>query len=274
MSVYYKENPAWLEASIESMLHQTVRPNEFLIIEDGPLTEGLYAVILKYKIRYPEVLKIIKFETNRGLGKALEVGVRECKGPFIARMDSDDIAIPTRIEQQLEIFNQDEEIDIVGGAVSEFIGTVDNQVAVIKMPQQHKEIYKFAKKRCPFRHPTIMFKKEAVVESGNYRKFTLFEDYDLYIRMLMNGCKGYNIEKILCHMRVNNDFYNRRGGLHYAKCIFKFKTYQLKNGFYKFHEYLFTLLPHLMVCILPNSVRKVIYNNLLRDKPKTKKEML
>lgn len=271
MSVYYKEKPEWLDYSIDSMFKQTIIPDEFVLIEDGPLNSDLDTVISKWEEKYPKIMKVVKLEKNGGLGPALERGIIECKNEFIARMDSDDYSMPTRIERQFEIFERYPDLGLVGTNVEEFENNINNVNCSVILPEYHEEIYKFSKKRCPFRHPTLLYKKSEVLKAGNYREFYLCEDYDLYVRMLRSGCKCYNIQEPMVYMRVGSNFYKRRGGWKYMKTILKFKNEQLKIGYFSLFDYLKSTIPHIIVCLCPNFVRDYIYTNLLRKKKKNEK---
>lgn len=266
MSVYYKEKAEWLDLSIKSMMDQTVLCDEFVLVEDGKLTEELDKVIEKYVKEYPKLFKIVKIKKNGGLGPALERGINECKNEYIARMDSDDYSLPNRIERQFDIFFSDSELGLVGTNVEEFEGEIDNVNCHVVLPESNDDIVKFSKRRCPFRHPTLLYKKEEVLKAGNYREFYLCEDYDLYVRMITSGCKCYNIQEPLLFMRIGKDFYKRRGGWKYMKTILKFKNEQLKNGYFSLPDYLKSTIPHIIVCLMPNSLRDWVYRNLLRKK--------
>lgn len=271
MSVYYKEKPEWLEYSINSMLKQTIFPDEFVLVEDGPLTKELDSVIDKFVKKYPKLFKLVKIKNNGGLGPALELGIIKCSNEFIARMDSDDYSKPDRIEKQFEIYNKYPDLELVGTNVEEFEGSIENINCHVVLPETHEDIYKFSKRRCPFRHPSLLYKKSAVLRAGNYREFYLCEDYDLYVRLLSTGCKCYNIQEPLVYMRIGKDFYKRRGGWKYMKTILKFKNEQLKTGYFSFFDYLRSTIPHIIVCLLPNNLRDWIYRNLLRKKNKNEK---
>lgn len=262
MSVYYKDEPKWLEESINSMLEQTVLPDEILILKDGKLPKELEEVLEKYKNN--KIIKIIGFEKNRGLGPVLADGVKLAKNELIARMDSDDISDKQRCEKQLEKFNQDNELDIVGGNVIEFIDSIDNVISIKIVPKDNLQIYQYSKKRNPFNHPTVMYKKKKVIEAGNYKDNLRYEDYDLWIRMLMKGMKGYNIQENLVYMRVGDDFYNRRGGIKYLKTILHFRKKQYERGFYTKSEYIKSIIPHIIISIIPNNIRKIVYKKMLR----------
>lgn len=266
MSVYHKENPTWFDESIKSMFEQTIKPSEFVLVEDGPLTKELYDVVEKYKKEYPNEFKVVAIEKNVGLGPALRRGVEECSNEYIARMDSDDYSMPQRIEKEFEVFERHPDIGMVGTNVSEFIDSINNVICNVILPETNEEIIKFSKRRCPFRHPSIMYKKSAVLKAGNYRNFYLCEDYDMWIRMIRSGCKCYNIQKIYVYMRIGKDFYKRRGGHKYFKSINKFKKEQLNNGYFSIIEYLESSIPHAIVCYMPNFMRDFVYRNLLRKK--------
>lgn len=266
MSVYYKEKPEWLKYSIESMLNQTIAPSDFVIVEDGKLTQELEKVITDYERKFPELFNIIRLEKNSGLGIALSIGIVECKYEYVARMDSDDYSYPSRIEEQLKILQEDKELGLVGTNVNEFIDNIDNAISYVKLPETQEQIYKFSKTRCPFRHPTLLYKKSEVINAGNYHDFYLCEDYDLYIRLLKNNCKCYNIQKPLVCMRINKDFYKRRGGIKYLKTMIRFKNKQLREGYFSLGNYIKSVSAHIIVCLMPNFMREIIYIKFLRKK--------
>ncbi|MCR5608098.1 MAG: glycosyltransferase [Lachnospiraceae bacterium] len=263
MAVYHKEKPEYFKLSIESMLNQTVKTDDFVIVCDGKLTDELDEVIDFFTKQYRDLFNIVRKEKCEGLGKALNLGITCCKNEIIARMDSDDIAKSNRMENQLEIY-ESMDVDMVGASVEEFADTTDNIIAIRKLPKEHDEIYKFAKKRNPFNHPCMTFKKTAVLEAGSYMDYPLFEDYYLWARMLMKGFKGYNIEESLLYMRSGESMYLRRGGIDYTKKMWKFKTKLYKDGFYSFKDYLISVSIHTVVSLMPNGLRKTFYKKVLR----------
>ena len=265
MSVYIKEDPDYLDNSIQSMMNQTIRPEDFVIVKDGPLTPELDAVINKYVELFPRVFQIVSLEQNRGLGPALAVGIQKAKYELVARMDSDDISAPTRCEKELKVFEKCPELGIVGTWEAEFIETPDNTVSIHKVPGNNSRIYRFMKRRCAILHPTVMYKKSAVILSGNYHSVHLYEDYDLFARMVFeHKIKSYNIQKPLYYIRIGEDFYKRRGGLKYAKTVLDFKFGMLKKGYMSFWDFIVSGIGQAVVCILPNGLRKSVYMKLLR----------
>lgn len=262
MSVYYKENPKFFKESIESILSQTIPTNDFVIVCDGPLTEELTKVLDEYKNN--PVITIVKLAENVGLALALTEGLKYCKCELVARMDSDDISIPERCSQQLLVF-ESEDVDVVGSNVVEFIDEPENIRSERIVPETHDEIKEYSKKRNPMNHPSVMFKKTPVLNSGAYQSFHLYEDYQLWVKMIMNGYKFKNIQKPLVKMRTTNDLYMRRGGMKYFKSGYKFQTYMHKVGHISFVRYLKNLAERLVVhALMPNIIRKWFYLKLLR----------
>ena len=233
MSVYHKEKPEYLKQAIESIQTQTLSTNDFVLVCDGPLNEQLDDVIATKQQEMGDTLNVVRLAKNGGLGNALNEGIKYCKNELVARMDSDDIAYPDRCEKQIAVFNTHSEVSICSGIVEEFT-TDPNTVDTRRVPPEtNAEIIEFAKKRNPFNHPCVMYKKSAVEAVGSYQDFYLLEDYYLWLRMLMAGYQGYNIQEPLLHMRAGSDMYLRRAGWKYAKTAVGDKyvyEYMAKNG--------------------------------------------
>lgn len=259
MSVYNKENPKFLEEAILSMLNQTYVTNDFVLVCDGPLTKELYDVIDKYKYK----INVIQLEKNMGLGQALNIGLEKCINSLVARMDTDDISKPDRCQKQLNEFSKDKDLEVVSGCVEEFTQVIGDMKSKKRLPNSHDDVVKFSKKRNPVNHPAVMFRKESVIRAGGYsERFNLFEDYYLWVRMLMNQSKIVNLRDTLLYMRTPLDLYKRRGGLKYAKNLMRFHTWMLKEKWIGISEYITSSIPHAIVCILPTFIRKQIYKLL------------
>ena len=231
MSVYHKEKPEYLKQAIESIQTQTLSTNDFVLVCDGPLNEQLDGVIAMKQQEMGESLNVVRLAKNGGLGNALNEGIKHCKNELVARMDSDDIAYPDRCEKQIAVFNTHSEVSICSGIVEEFTtdpNTVDTRRV---LPETNAEIVEFAKKRNPFNHPCVMYKKSAVEAVGSYQDFYLLEDYYLWLRMLMAGYQGYNIQEPLLHMRAGSDMYLRRAGWKYAKTQARLFKFMKQQGF-------------------------------------------
>ncbi|RKJ53463.1 glycosyltransferase [bacterium 1XD42-1] len=264
MSVYAKEKPEYLKDSIQSILQQTEQPSEFILVKDGLLTAELDQVINIFTIQYPSLFLIVSLEKNQGIATALNEGLKQCHYELVARMDSDDIAVPDRCKWQLEIFSA-QDVDIVGGIAAEFESNPKQIISYRKLPEKQEEILSFARRRNPFNHSCVMFRKSAVLAVGGYHFFRFFEDYDLWVRMLRNGAKGYNLPKVLVHMRVGNGLYHRRGGLQYVIIMVKFRWYLFHKRFTNFLDFLVCTLGQTCVCFMPEWARKLFYKKMLRN---------
>lgn len=264
MSVYIKESPEYLRIAIDSMLKQTIPPSEFVIVQDGPLTDRLYMVIDEFRIKFPGLFRIVAYQNNYGLGYALQKGICACTKEIVARMDSDDWASPVRMEVQLSVL-QSKNLDMIGSQVTEFLESPDAYISITNLPENHDEIRDFSKRRNPFRHPAMVYRRDMVIKAGNYSTdFLYFEDWDLFNRMLSIGCKAANVHEPLVAMRVGEDFYARRGGVRYLKQVWMFKMEQVRNGYFTLFDFISSFAPQLCVCLLPNNIRARIYKKLLR----------
>ena len=265
MSVYIKEKASNLEEAINSIYeNQKLKPNEIILVEDGPLTQELYDCIENLKIKIGNILKIVKLERNMGLGEALSRGLLECSNELVARMDTDDIAHSDRFLKQVEYFNQNEKIDILGTYMFEFSEKPTNIISIKEAPM--KDIGIYIKRRCPLNHPTVMFKKSKVIEAGNYRSFYLNEDTYLRARMYSKGAIFANLPETLLYFRVDENTFKRRGGLKYTKSEWDIQKEFLKLGITTKLDFFINMVLKTGVRLLPNSLRRYIYIKFLRKK--------
>lgn len=267
MSVYKNDNPIFFDRALQSITeNQKVMPTEIVIIVDGPVDEKINAVIEKYSEKYGN-LNVIRLDKNSGLGNALKLAIENAKYELIARMDSDDVSAPNRFEQQLEIMTKNSAVDIVGGDISEFIGDEKNIVAKRKVPILDKEIKEYLKTRCPFNHMTVMYKRSAVLKSGNYIDLFYNEDYWLWIRMVENNCIMANTGTILVNARVGEDMYKRRGGKQYFNSEMFLQKYMLKNGIINLPTFVLNSSKRFVVqMLLPNAIREWVFKTFARTK--------
>lgn len=259
ISVYIADRADWLKESIDSVLRQTAKPDEVIIVCDGPVKPELEVLFTEYGDR----IKVYRFKENRGLGSSLNDGLEKCRNDLVARMDSDDISDPKRFEKLLSVFASGD-FDLVGSFIDEFSGSTKNIISTREVPLTQEEILRFAKKRNPFNHPSVMFRKSSVISAGGYEDFPLFEDYWLWVRMLQKGAYCANIPEVLLHMRSGDELYRRRGGASYAGKLWRFRKALYRSGFTSFGEFLSSALLHAAVSLMPNALREAIYKNLLR----------
>jgi len=264
MSIYYKEKPEYFNRAMQSIWNeQSRKPNEIILVQDGKLTNDLYNIIDKWKNKLGGILKIISLEHNVGLGDALNKGIKNCNYELIARMDTDDIALPDRFEKQLKVFEKSD-IDICSSWVSEFDSDEKEIISYKKLPEIHNDIVSFGKKRSPINHPAVMYKKSAVLSSGSYGKYKFAQDYHLWARMIVNGAKFYNIQEPLVNMRAGYGQLERRSGLKYAINEYNIQKEFLSLGFINYFEFIRNVSIRFVARIVPKSLVKVIYKRLRR----------
>lgn len=266
ISVYKNDKPEFVKTALNSILvNQSVKPNEIVLVQDGPVPEELSTLLHEYEVKYPDIMHVIRLEKNGGLGNALKLDVENAKYDICARMDSDDIAAPDRFEKQLAYLDAHPECDIVGGQITEFIDSPDNIVGRREVPLTNKAIYDYMKSRCAFNHPTVMFRKKAILDAGNYQDWFWNEDYYIWIRMMERGCVFANLPDVLVNMRSGLDQYGRRGGKKYFDSEIGIKKLMLEKGMISKKEYVVNYIERFIIqLMLPNSVRGWVLRTFAR----------
>lgn len=268
ISIYYKEVPDFFMKALDSLINQTKKPNEIVLVKDGPLTNELDQIINHYIVKFPDLFKIISLPENKGLGNALSIGILECSNEIVARMDTDDICISDRFEKQIDFLILNPDIDVVGSNVEEFNIVPGDLKRYRRMPEKGTELLKYSKFRNPLNHPTVMYRKSKVLEAGNYNgEILLFEDFSLFIRMLKNGSNFYNIQESLLNFRtgLGIEVIKRRSGFFYVKNEWKFAVLALKIKQLNYFEWLFYISTKLPLRVLPPRVILFVYNTFLRN---------
>ena len=259
MTVYKKDNPEEFRQSLNSMVNQTVQPDEIVIITDGPIGMNLQDVIDEVGNNHSGLIHEISLPNNVGLGTALKIGVPACKNELIARMDADDISLPNRCELQLKAFDENKKLDIVGCQIAEFDGSPDNIVGYRKVPEKNDDIYRFAKLRDPFNHPTVMFRKSKVLSSGNYGDYRKNQDSDLWIKMLSNGAVCKNIPDDCFRFRFDARTYAKRKNWLNTRTLLDIRYRAWKSGYNTLGQFIIILAGQMLRYIMPAKAQKIIY---------------
>lgn len=263
ISVYKNEKPEYLDIALSSVENQTIRPNEIVIVEDGPISTSLKKVILKHQKYFGDGFKDITSKKNRGLGAALRLGINYVSTEWVARMDSDDYSFSDRFEKQLKIIKQEPDLAVIGGQVKEFSENINNIIGVRNVPTTSELIFKFCKWRSPFNHPTVMLNKKKILSVGGYSSFGNLEDYYLWINVISNGLKVRNLDSYLTYMRVDEGMYSRRGNLKNVIYFYKLRNYLYNHKMINRFEKLIGDVVSTVNIILPTSIRKQLYREFL-----------
>lgn len=266
ISVYAKDNPVFLKEALLSIYEkQSLKPNQIVIVFDGPLTNDLYDVIDEFKADKKELVTIVKLEKNSGLGNALKEGSTKCLYEYIARMDSDDISLPNRFERLMKFAQDNPNIDAFGSDIAEFSNSPnDKNIKIRSCPATSKGIRKMLKKRSPMNHVSVCLKKESLFKAGGYLGLSYVEDYYLWARMVANGCELSNINEVLVNVRAGDGFLKRRSNKDILKNRKIVGKYLIKNKLMNRFEYCLYRFEAMVFVLSPSWLKKFFYSVFLR----------
>nr|AKE79488.1 glycosyltransferase [Streptococcus suis] len=250
------------------MVQQTIKPDEIVIVKDGPIPSLLEQVIVNVQNSCDIYFNEIQLPNNVGLGEALNAGLKECRNDLIARMDADDYSMPERCEKQLRAFEQNPRLTIVSCPVEEFVDELSNVIGYRSLPLTNSDIYSFAKRRDPFNHPSTMYRKSKVLEVGGYGNYRKNQDTDLWIRLLSNNVECLNLSEPLLKFRFDEGTYKKRKSWINTKILIKLRYRAWRSGFNSFVDFFIVAVAQLLVFILPVKLLRNLYRFLLRSKEK------
>lgn len=266
MSVYKNDSPSYFKEAVHSIYtRQTVKPDEIILVIDGPVADELNDAINALKSEIP-ALKVLPLIKNMGHAIARQTGLEAASNNLVAVMDADDIAVPKRFEKQLEAFEKHPDVSVVGGIINEFIDSPDNIVGTRVCPEYDAQIKDYLKARCPMNLVTVMLKKEDVLAVGGYQDWYCEEDYYLWIRLTLNKYKFYNIQENLVDVRVGNEMYQRRGGYKYFRSEQTLQKYMFKHKLISLPRYIYNVLIRFAVQVaMPNTLRGWVFRKFARS---------
>ena len=263
LNIYAKDRPAWIKQALDSVLTNTVRPTEVVIMVDGPVDENIQTIL--NEVAKDKTIRILSHPVNIGRGAALAYAVPKCNYELIALMDADDVSRKDRFEKQLAAFAANPNLSVCGGQIQEVDAESFTPLSKRQVPLTHAEICKYLKTRMPFNNVTVMFKKTSVLNAGNYEPFGTLEDYYMWARVIAKGSSTQNIPDILADVRVNPNMYNRRSGWRYFRTNKMLFDKMKELGLLNFKDYYYTLLVRFVVQVLmPNWCRSLFYKRALR----------
>lgn len=261
MAVYFKDSPEFLNDALLSIDKNDLSPSEIVIVRDGPLTSELDAVISKWQKKI--AIKDVSLEYNLGLGAALNYGLSYCTYDLIIRADSDDINRSSRFSSIVAYINKHPNVHILSSWIEEFEFVPGDSGIIKKVPAADK-IIQYSKKRSPFNHPAVAFRKKAILDVGGYGNEYLYEDYSLWLKLLANGYIGDNIQSVLVDMRFSVETVKRRGGIKYAISEIKAQQCFYRAGYITFFDFLCNVVTRFIVRLLPAELRSLLYKKIIR----------
>ncbi|NMH65601.1 glycosyltransferase [Shewanella salipaludis] len=260
MTVYLKDSPVYFERALTSITFDQVRkPDEIVLVCDGPLSEELNKVIGTFEKVIP-YLKVCRLHKNCGQGNALNYGLKNCSFELIARMDSDDISLPHRFKEQVDYMERNKNTDVLSSVIEEFSSSFSNYR---KLPESHSDISNLMSFRSPVNHGCCIYKKSTVIAAGGYSQLFQCQDYLLWINMLSNGAEFHNLTE--CHMRVRmEEGYSRKIGYSYAKEEFAIQKYLFKLGMIGCFGFARNLFIKVGGRLLPEKIVDYVYRKYYR----------
>ena len=267
MSVYKNDSPVFLKSALESIYEkQTRKPDEIVIVFDGPLTDELYTVLDNFRVGKENIVYYYPQDTNKGLGEALRIGSEKCTGDYIFRMDSDDISAPDRFEKQINYILLHPDTDVLGTDIAEFQNSPDEgSLRIRSCPRNHADIVKMGKKRNPMNHVSVCIKREALIKCGGYQSLLLLEDYYLWLIMIADGCTLANINESLVYVRVGNGFDSKRGSKKRIEGWKVLQHFMLKHNMITKAEALMNMVYIWVFVNTPSKLKNFLYEKFLRS---------
>ena len=259
--VYDGDRPADLSRALRSAVKdQTVRPDQVIIVRDGPVGDELARCLDDFIAASPVPVTFVPLPHNVGLGPALDRGLDASWFDVIARMDADDVAMPHRFEMEMPLMT---DADIVGAGLLEFVEDTDEIVGQRIPPTDSAQIQRYARMHDPFNHPTVVYRRGAVLAAGGYGDLPLMEDYALFARMLMNGARAVNIAEPLIFYRVGAKAFKRRGGASLLRSELRLQREFLREGFTSPQVYVRNVVIRGGYRLIPWWFRRAMYRPLV-----------
>lgn len=262
MSLYIKEQPDYLHQCLSSLAAQTQPADEIIIVLDGAIHTALETVLTEFQAALP--IHLCRLPENVGLGKALNFGLQHCSHEWVFRMDTDDIATPTRFAEQCAFIAQHPNIALLGGQIAEFDISPTQPHAMRSVPQTLPEILTYATKRNPFNHMTVAYQKAAVQAVSGYQHHLWMEDYNLWLRLLANNFQAANLPQTLVYVRAGSAMLTRRRGWSYIQSEWQLAQLKRQLGIQSSLSALMWFFIRSIPRMLPHALLKILYRVLRR----------
>ncbi len=256
MSVYDGDRPDYIRRALRSAVDdQTVRPDQVIIVRDGPVRDEIGRCLDEFRLSSLVPVTFVPVPRG-GLGPALDRGLAASWFDVVARMDADDVAMPHRFEVELPLIA---DADIVGAGLLEFVADTDDIVGQRVPPTERGQIQRYARMHDPFNHPTVVYRRRAVLAAGGYGDLPLMEDYALFARMLAAGARAVNVAEPLVFYRVGPEAFKRRGGAGLLRSELRLQAEFRRRGFTSPAEYVRNVLVRGGYRLIPWWCRRAVY---------------
>lgn len=269
MAVYHGDTPSQVRRAIRSNTsEQTLPPTQVVIVRDGPVPDGMQRLLDSLPAKLAAIsgimdVDVVELERNRGLAHALNVGLSRCTHELVARADSDDISRPDRFATMIPLLASHPELGIVGSAIQEFEGDESRTGQIRTLPAGGEELARYARMQSPLHHPSVVFRRTAVLDAGGYPEHAgRFEDYLLWERLLMRGVGMRNLPEPLVLYRVDSGAYRRRGGCEMFREELRLQRRFLRDGFTTRTQFARNVAVRAGYRLVPTGLRRAAYHVL------------
>lgn len=261
LPVYRGDVPAHLDTAFRSTVHEQLRrPDEVVVVQDGHVGPELASALERLESSSPVPVRRLRLSHNVGLAQALQCGLAACSHDVVARMDADDVSLPHRFLRQLPLI--EDGADLVGAAILEFEGDGRGDPGMLRVPPTDPDdIARTARWRNPFNHPTVVYRRTAVLSAGGYRELPLMEDYWVFTRMIANGARVVNLADPLVRYRVDAGAYERKGGVRQLRSELRLQRRLRAEGFTTWGEAARNVTVRGGYRLVPSSVRRRAYRH-------------
>ena len=259
LSVHFAENSVYLRQALTSIWdEQTLKPDQIVLVKDGPLTPELEAEIARWLARLQDVMTVVALPRNVGLGAALNEGLEACEHELVARMDTDDVAFGERFARQVAFMNMNPEVVACSAALEEWDEKLETRLGCRRLPCEPDKLFRFAKCRSPLSHPLVFLRKSVVQAVGGYPPLRKAQDHALWSLLLSKGYALANLPEVLLKMRTGNELLERRGW-DYFREEYKLIRYQRSIGFLSAMQYYANIFLRACLRLSPNSIKRLAY---------------
>jgi hypothetical protein len=261
MPVYHKDHPVYFREALASLVPQLAHVDEVVLVKDGRLGAALEAALDSQRTLLP--LRIVALPRNVGLARALNAGLAQCRAAWVMRFDADDLCLPQRARLQAERLRA-QPLDILGGQIEECEPATLALTGRRQVPCDAEAIRRFLKRRNPFNHMTVCFRRDFIRALGGYPDIPLKEDYALWAKAIARGARVANLAQVLVRARAGSELVARRGGLHYARSELALQAFLWRQGVQSAWSSLLVGAARAALFAAPPALRRFVYRRALR----------
>lgn len=258
--VYQGDEPAHFQLAMESIFCQSKLPEEIVLVVDGPVSSELTQVISGFRGQENNLLTVHQLPENVGFINALNHGLEYCRHPLIIRLDADDIAHQDRVLHQTRYMDAHPEITLLGSQMTDFLGSPKNTLRSKIMPLSHGDIQKKLPWRNPINHPTVCFRRDAVIEIGGYPELQYLEDYWLWSKLISKGYRCHNLNISLVFYRFDDATLQRRSGTTNFSHEVELRWWLVQHKLCSLPVFMVTSAMQLVLRFAPISIKRILWN--------------